>query len=148
MTAPVGNLVAGIIVLDGLWTIEALSVDLHSGWIFPEGYSPSIPVVEVTVHAEDFAGAERVAARLDLTPEEQAVVPGSPRKLRRYWSGWVTSAPGESLVWARVLAFEDLADHPTPTGPGARDGWESVPLFGDGSDTDDESADEPVKASA
>jgi hypothetical protein len=148
MTAPVGNLVAGIIVLDGLWAIEALSVDLHSGCIFPGGYAPSLPVVEVSVHADDFAGAERVAARLDLAPEAQDAVTGSPDKLRRYWSGWVSSAPGESLVWARVVAFEPLADHPTPTGPDARDGWESVPLFGDGSDTADESADEPVKATA
>jgi hypothetical protein len=148
MTAPVGNLVAGIIVLDGLWAIEALSVDLHAGSFFPPGYAPSLPVVEVSVHTDDFAAAERVAARLDLTPEEQAAVPGETKHLRRYWSGWVSSAPGESLVWARVIAFEPLADHPTPTGPGARDGWESVPLFGEGSETDDESAAEPVKASA
>ncbi|WP_369370598.1 hypothetical protein AB1046_17650 [Promicromonospora sp. Populi] len=150
MTAPVGNLLAGIIVLDGLWAIEALSVDVHAGSFRPDDYSPSVPVVEVTVHADDFASAERVAARLDLSPAEQSARRGMEvPHLRRSWSGWA-SRPGDSLVWATVLAYEPMADHATPTGPDARDGWQEVPLFGDGSetdDTDDESADESgVKA--
>lgn len=151
MTAPVGDLLAGVRVLDGLWSVEVLSVDLHATSIVPASMEPSVDVLDVGVHTATFDGAERVAARLGLAPAGQDVVPGSyglPTKLRRQWAGWAASEPGQVPVCVHLTAFEDLADHASPTGPGARDGWQSVPLFGDGSDTDDESADEPVKAAA
>lgn len=153
MTAPVGDLLAGVRSLDGLWSVEALSLALGSGSFYPDWDSRRVEVIEVDVHVADFAGAERIATRHHLAPLEQTAVAFStdvlPTGLRRIWVGWVATAPGEVPVSVKVTAFEDLADHAPQTGPGARDGWEEVPLFGDGSDTDDETADESgVKAAA
>ncbi|GHH80420.1 hypothetical protein [Promicromonospora soli] len=142
MTAPVGDVLAGVRVLDGLWSVEVLSVDLHATSISPASLEPSVDVLDVGVLTATFDGAERIAARHGLAPAEQDVVPGSyglPTKLRRQWSGWAATEPGQVPVSVHLTAFEPLADHASPTGPGARDGWQEVPLFGDGSD--DESGD-------
>lgn len=141
MTAPVGSLLAGVQVLDGLWAVEALNVDLHAATIFPDRYGPGVSVVEVRVHAADFAGAERAAARLGLAPVKQSVSHGDPTFLRRDWAGWAASAPGQALIFVEVVALELLADHATPTGPDARDGWRDMPL-------EDDSARGAVQAAA
>lgn len=158
MTAPVGHLLAVLRVLDGLWSVGAVGIRLDSGALYPgDGLRP-VEVLVLDVHADDFAGAERIAARVGLDPAAQAVkvLGGSaPTCLRRDWSGWIADDPRMIPYSVRVTAYEPVADHPTPTGPGARDGWESVPLFGDGIDesTDDNpgessSAGDSVKAAA
>lgn len=147
MTAQAGDLLAGARVLDGLWSVETVAMYLGTETLFPG----AVLVSTIRWHAGSFADAERVAARLGLAPKAQTVIEsayGLPESLRRTWLGWAATEPGQVPVSVELLAFEDLADHATPTGPGARDGWESVPLFGEGSDTDDNSADEPVTAAA
>ncbi|MFI9488057.1 hypothetical protein ACIG47_16845 [Promicromonospora sp. NPDC052451] len=140
MTAPVGHLLAVLRVLDGLWSIGALTITLGSDTLYPDRESSGVGVLVLDVHADDFAGAERIAARAGLEPAAQSVHALSyslPVQLRRDWSGWICDDPRMVPYSVRVTAFEPLADHPTPTGPGARDGWESVSLFGAGSDTDE-----------
>ncbi len=131
-STPLGNLISAVRVLDGLWPVQALSVDLSSDRLDPAPLGGGVPVLEVHVHTADFAGAERVAARLGLAPlsQEACEMGYGPPTLCREWTGWVDTASTDVPVSAHVTAFELLANHPTPTGPRARDGWESVPLFG------------------
>lgn len=100
-------------LLDRCGETSVLTVDFfHTTWYVGDGpFRPSVPALEVRVHAATWADAEAVAAAYDLmeVDSERArfELNGGPTSgVWREWRGWLPSASRNHAVSVEVAASE------------------------------------------